>query len=351
MTQSKPRITQMFKWSTAVLVLILMAGTSVLTNAQQLRDSFRRVKPSVVIVHAEEARPGPARPGDVDDAGLGSGVLISSDGKILTAAHVIEGEGRLIVEFANEERIPARVIASSVLADVALIQCERVPGFAVAAKLGDSDLVETGDDIFIVGAPYGLSNTLTVGRISARRPDQARNGILSSVEFLQTDATINPGNSGSPVFNKDGEVIGIVSSILTDSGELQGVGFAATVNAARAKLFDGASAQSGIEGVLIFGPFARALNLPQPAGFLVSSVERESVAERLGLKGGQLGAVIDTQTILLGGDVILEVNGVAVDGTRQSYLNVLSKIGRPASKTPLRARILRGSKIIELSTK
>lgn len=342
----------MFKSSTAALVLIIIAGTSVLTNAQQLRDSFRRVKPSVVIVHAEEGkRPGPSRPGDADDSGLGSGVLISKDGKILTAAHVIEGEGRLVIEFANEERIPARVISSSASADVALIQCDRVPGSAIAATLGDSDLVETGDDIFIVGAPYGLSYTLTVGRISARRPDQGRNGILSSVEFLQTDAAINAGNSGSPVFNRAGEVIGIVSSILTDSGEFQGVGFAATVNAARAKLFDGASSRSGLEGVLIFGPMARALNLPQPAGFLVSSVDRESVAEQLGLKGGELGVVIDTQTVLLGGDVILEVNGVVVEGSRQSYLNVLSKIGRPESKTPLRAKILRGSKIIELSTK
>ncbi len=342
----------MFKSTKSVLVLIIIVGTSVLTNAQQLRDSFRRAKPSVVIVHAEEARrPDPSRPSDIDDSGLGSGVLISSDGKILTAAHVIEGEGRLLVEFANEERVPARVISSSASADVALIQCDRVPASAMAAKLGDSDLVETGDDIFIVGAPYGLSYTLTVGRISARRPDHLRNGILSSVEFLQTDAAINAGNSGSPVFNKEGEVIGIVSSILTDSGEFQGVGFAATVNAARAKLLDGESSRTGIEGVLIFGPLARALNLPQPAGFLVSSVEKESLAERLGLKGGELGVVLDTQTVLLGGDVILEVNGVIVEGSRQSYLNVLSKIGRPVSKAPLRARILRGSKIVDLATK
>src|SRR6476619_4221258 len=125
----------MFKLSTAVSVLFIIAGASVLTNAQQLRDSFRRVKPSVVIVHAEEARrPGPSRPGDADDSGLGSGVLISSDGKILTAAHVIDGEGRLVIEFANEERVPARVIASSASADVALIQCDRVPGSAIAAK-------------------------------------------------------------------------------------------------------------------------------------------------------------------------------------------------------------------------
>jgi len=343
--------TTMFKFSTAAL-LVLVFWSCDRVPAQQLRDSFRRAKPSVVIVHAGEAkRPGTGRSGEVDDSGLGSGVLISADGKILTAAHVIEGEGRLLIEFANEEWIPARVVAVSASADVALLQCDRVPKAAIAAKLGDSDSVETGDDIFIVGAPYGLSYTLTVGRISARRPDQERSGILSSVEFLQTDAAINAGNSGSPVFNQAGEVIGIVSSILTDSGEFQGVGFAATVNAARAQVLDGDSSPTGIEGVLVFGALARALNLPQPAGFLVTSVGKESLAERLGLKGGDLATVIDTQELLLGGDVILEVNGVIVDGNRQGYLSVLSKVGNGGSKSPVRCKILRGSKVLQLSTR
>jgi len=195
-----------------------------LAYTQQLRDSFRRVKPSVVVVHSSDPKPtDTTRPGDVADSGLGSGVLISPDGKILTAAHVVEGEDHLVVEFANEEWVPARVVSISAVADVALLQCDRVPKGATPAKLGDSDKAETGDDIFIVGAPYGLSYTLTVGRISARRPDKSRSGLMSSVEFLQTDATVNPGNSGSPVFNKNEEVIGIVSSIISDTDEFKGV--------------------------------------------------------------------------------------------------------------------------------
>ena len=334
------------------VALVVFLSASHLICAQQLRDSFRRVKPSVVVVHSSDPKPGESdRPGEVADSGLGSGVLISSDGKVLTAAHVVAGEDRLVIEFANEEWVPAKVLSMSAIADVALLQCDRVPKGAAPAKLGDSDKVDTGDDIFIVGAPYGLSYTLTVGRISARRPDQSRSGIMSSVEFLQTDATVNPGNSGSPVFNKQEEVIGIVSSIISDSDEFKGVGFAATVNSARAQLLDGNGKQAGIEGLLVIGAFARALNIPQTAGFLVTTVAKGSLAERLGLKGGDLAAVIDNQEVLLGGDIILEIGGTVVDGNRETYRSVFTRIANTEPHGSIRCKILRGGRIVELAAK
>ena len=334
------------------VALVVFICASHLVYAQQLRDSFRRVKTSVVVVHSSDAKPADSsRPGDVADSGLGSGVLISSDGKILTAAHVVAGEDRLVIEFADDEWVPAKVVSVSVIADVALLQCDRVPKGATPAKLGDSDKADTGDDIFIVGAPYGLSYTLTVGRISARRPDQTRSGIMSSVEFLQTDATVNPGNSGSPVFNKQEEVIGIVSSIISETGEFAGVGFAATVNSARAQLLDGNAKQTGIEGLLVIGTFARALNIPQPAGFLVTTVAKGTLAERLGLKGGQLAAVIDNQEVLLGGDIILEIDGTVVDGNRETYRNVFARIANSTSHALVRCKVLRNGRVIELSAK
>jgi len=334
------------------VALVVVLGASHLVCGQQLRDSFRRVKTSVVVVHTSDPKPSNTnRPGEVEDSGLGSGVLISTDGKVLTAAHVVEGEDRLVVEFANDEWVPAKVVSSSASADVALLQCDRVPKGATPAKLGDSDKADTGDDIFIVGAPYGLSYTLTVGRISARRPDRSRSGIMSSVEFLQTDATVNPGNSGSPVFNKDGEVIGIVSSIVSDSGEFQGVGFAATVNSARAQLLDGNDKQAGIEGLLVVGALARALNLPQAGGFLVTTVAKGSLAERLGLKGGELAAVIDTKEVLLGGDVILEIDGTLIDGNRETYRTVFARISTSDSHASVRCKVLRNGRIIELAAK
>src|SRR5919197_1444234 len=136
-----------------VALIVFIWGTHLIC-AQQLRDSFRHVRASVVVVHTSDPKPTDSdRPGEVADSGLGSGVLISSDGKILTAAHVVAGEERLVIEFANAEWVPAKVVSISEVADVALLQCDRVPKGATPAKLGDSDKADTGDDIFIVGAP------------------------------------------------------------------------------------------------------------------------------------------------------------------------------------------------------
>jgi len=199
------------------LILLLVCTSA---SAQQLRDTFRRVKSSVVIVRTGGDQSSPIT-SQMDDSGVGSGVLISKDGQILTAAHVVSSGLPITIEFTDGQRFKAQVVESSLPADLALLKVDRVPAAAAAATLGDSDVVETGDDIFIVGAPYGLSNTLTVGRISARRPDETRGGILSTSEFLQTDAVVNPGNSGSPVFNKAGEVIAIVSNVVSETGEFR----------------------------------------------------------------------------------------------------------------------------------
>jgi S1-C subfamily serine protease len=287
----------------------------------------------------------------VDEEGLGSGVLISKDGKILTAAHVVDKEGEIKVEFTNGERMVARVIASSSSADLALLQVDRVPETVVPARLGDSDTVEAGDDIFIIGAPYGLSYTLTVGRVSARRPDETRGGILSTSEFLQTDAVINPGNSGSPVFNKAGEVVAIVSSVLSESGEFQGVGFAATTNAARALLLDANSTRTGLEGVLVTGVVAKALNVPQSSGFLVTNVTKDSLAEKMGLIGGQLDVVIDDSRLLIGGDIILRINDVPLSGDRRAYRAVFSSLSASQPGTLVRFSVMRAGKLLDLSLK
>src|ERR1051325_7910806 len=239
------------------ITFLILVASCVCASAQELRDTFRRVKSSVVIVRTGGEQSASVA-GQADDSGVGSGVLISKDGKILTAAHVIQGGQPITIEFTDGQRLKAQVIESSVAADVALLQVDRVPAAATAATLGDSDVVETGDDIFIVGAPYGLSNTLTVGRVSARRPDETRGGILGTREFLQTDAMVNPGNSGSPVFNKAGEVVAIVSNVVSDTGDFQGVGFAATVNTARTLFLDRDPFLNGLEGVLVTGIVAKA---------------------------------------------------------------------------------------------
>jgi len=145
-----------------ILVLCFLVNDA-RVDGQQLRDVFRSVQPSVVIVRTEQIGLPPfPQQGLVSSDGLGSGVLISSD-KVLTAAHVVQSADRTVVEFSQGESIPARVIGCSSSADVALLQLERSPANYVAAKLGDSDQAAVGDEIFIVGAPYGISDTLTAG--------------------------------------------------------------------------------------------------------------------------------------------------------------------------------------------
>jgi len=336
------------KYKVSILLSIVLAPGAV-ASAQQLRETFRRVKSSVVIVRTGDQSAPIA--GQADDSGVGSGVLISKDGKILTAAHVVQRGQPITIEFTDGQRVKAQIVELSVSADHALLQVDRVPDAAAAAKLGDSDVVETGDDMFVVGAPYGLSNTLTVGRVSARRPDETRGGILSTSEFLQTDAVVNPGNSGSPVFNKAGEVVGIVSSVISDTEEFHGVGFAATINTARSLLLDRDPFLVGLDGVLVTGVVAKALNVPQPAGFLVTNVARESLAEQMGLIGGQVEAVIDNENLLIGGDVILKINNAAVTVDRRAYRLLFSNIARSNAGSTVHCTVLRAGKTVDLSLK
>ena len=152
-----------------VLSLLTFSTLSITTNAQQLRDAFRKVSQSVVIVRTKrvEVAPSADEPMAIID-GLGSGVLISNDGKVLTAAHVVQTADVAIVEFSDGQIITARVIGSDVQSDVALLQLKEMPKGVAPATLGDSDKVEVGDEIFVIGAPYGISQTLSVGHLSGR---------------------------------------------------------------------------------------------------------------------------------------------------------------------------------------
>jgi S1-C subfamily serine protease len=151
--------------------------------------------------------------------------------------------------------------------------------------------VQIGEQVFVVGAPLGITHTLTVGHLSARhKPNATFSGMLTA-EFFQTDAAINRGNSGGPMFDLKGEVIGIVSSILSQSGGSDGLGFAATSNIARRLLLDEPSVWSGLDGYLLIGEAARAFNLPVgfEAGLLVQRVALGSPADQLGVRGGKYG--------------------------------------------------------------
>ena len=342
------------------LILSLLA-ISVTTNAQQLRDAFRKVSQSVVIVRTKrvEIAPSADEPMSIVD-GLGSGVLISNDGKVLTAAHVVQTADVAMVEFSTGQAISARVVGSDVQSDVALLQLKEMPKGVTPATLGDSDKVEVGDQIFAIGAPYGISQTLSVGHLSGRHRLNRTNQ-STSVEFLQTDAAINTGNSGGPMFDMAGNVIGIVSSIMSHTGGSEGLAFATAANTATQLLLERKPFWSGIDGLVVTGAMAKALNLPQPAGVLVQRIGDGSIGSQLGINPGSLRATIRGMDILLGGDVILSVNNIAIiDPTSaqslgnltsdENYEKIYNSVAALKPGDPLVVTVFRDGKVLKLTT-
>jgi S1-C subfamily serine protease len=328
---------------------IIFAAASV--GAESLAEVFERVDPTVVEIATTETalpnRTGTTTPTSV--RGLGSGFLISADGLIMTAAHVVQAADEMAVRFVDGTVTRARVEASDPAADVALIRAQSVPEGNPVADLGDSDAVRVGDEVFVVGAPMGIAHTLTVGHVSGRRTMSKLYGDLESAELLQTDAAINTGNSGGPMFNLDGEVIGIVSHIISSSGGSQGLGFVVTIELARRLLLEEPTPWTGLDGYLLQGQLAAALNVPGGVGILVQRVASGSPAARLDLRPGSIGATIGGEQLTLGGDVILSVQGtsLAAEGAAATIREALRSLG-PEDR--LTVQVLRDGQVLDLTT-
>ena len=345
-----------------LLNLVTLSFISTTANAQQLRDAFRRVHESVVIVKTKqvEIAPSPNQSLAMID-GLGSGVLISDDGKILTAAHVVQTADVAYVQFVDGQEIRAHVIGSDIRSDLALLQLEQVPKGVAPARLGDSDKMEVGDEVFVIGAPYGIGQTLSVGHLSGRHRLNNNNDTGPSAEFLQTDAAVNRGNSGGPMFDIDGNVIGVVSTMMSQSGGSEGLAFVTASNTARRLFLDHKPFWSGIDGTVVAGDFAKALNLPKPSGFLVMHVADGSIGSRLGIQPGTLRATIQGTEILLGGDVILSVNDVEISAPEpgdqlssvtldQNYVKIYDSIAALKPGATLVVTVFREGKVLKLTT-
>ncbi len=200
--------------------------------------------------------------------------------------------------------------------------------------------------MFVVGAPYGIGHTLTVGHVSARyRPGIY--DVMALAELLQTDAAINPGKSGGPMFNMAGQVIGVASHNISKSGGFEGLGFAVTINVARRLLLDEPSSWSGLRSVLVTGNLAKALNLPQSAGLLVQQVAANSPAAQLGLRAGTIDATIDGRAMLVGGDVILTVLGVPVG--QENYEERRRRVRQLPPGAAVTVTVLRDGQLVTLS--
>lgn len=340
-------------WSTAAIawLLILFAWPGQASEPEPaLEDLFGAVNKSVVLVRTWE-RMVIARDGFslVPITDLGSGVLISEDGDVLTAAHLVQVADVVRVEFSDGTTVGAKIVTSEPAADLALLRLERVPEGAVIARMGDSDSVRVGQRIFVIGAPFGLSHTLTVGYVSARHPPGSQGGPFNLSEFFQADVAIHRGNSGGPMFNMSGEVIGIVSYMLSQTGAFEGVGFAVTSSSIKELLLARRALWSGISVFSLDRSLAGIFNLPQEAGLLVQRVAAGSPGERLGLLPSYLPAKIGNHELMLGGDIILEVDGIQV-GTFESYLRLRQHLAEIEKGQTVTVKVLRHGRLIELST-
>jgi serine protease Do len=333
----------------AWLMLLALApvGLPAPVAAQDLVQLFRKVSPSVGVIRAK-GRDVTAS-GQVRFNETGSGVLISTDGKMMTAAHVVAAMDEINVEFLGGETVSAKVIASEVAADLSLLQLERVPKGALVAKLADSNTVDVGRQVIVVGAPYGLSYSMSVGWISARWAPNTVYKTMPLAEFFQTDATINTGNSGGPMFDLAGEVIGIVSHNISKGGGSEGLGFVVTINTAKQLLLAKKSFWGGLEGQILSDAMADLLNLPAGAtGFLIKSVAKGSPGDDMGLRGGTSFATIDGQQVVLGGDILLSVDGIPA-GSAANMAKIRDNLSAARPGTPVKGTILRAGRVLEVN--
>jgi serine protease Do len=188
---------------------------------------------------------------------------------------------------------------------------------------------------------------LSSGYINGVTKNAQSNNPFTDVEFFQTDASINTGNSGGPIFNLKGEVVGVVSQILTRSGGFEGIGFAATSNVAKRLLLEQEVFWSGMEVVPLTGALAKALNVTQASGLLVQRVALRTPASYIGLRGGNIEAIISDQRILLGGDIILLINGTEFNLSDATLNEIVKNAKKPNAGKTLTMEVLReGRRII-----
>lgn len=265
---------------------------------------YNKILPSVVTIFtANEVF---LEQGRTQQGGIGSGVLISPDCHVLTAAHVISGAGQIIVKTQDGEMRPAEVLFSDTSADIALVKLITPAPELKHAEMGNSDELVVGQSAYAIGSPYGLENSFSVGTISAIRSFGRYYDASIEARYIQTDAAINSGNSGGPLLNSKAQVIGIASQILSVSGGFQGIGFVVPINTAKELLALKDRFWLGIEGVYLNRDgISRLMNHDLEGGFLIERVQMGSPADQAGLVGGSIPSKMLGRDFLLGGDLIL----------------------------------------------
>ena len=293
---------------------------------------YKRDAPGVVQITATTVTTTPADPFGFTPAqkqteeSLGSGFVIDKAGHIVTNYHVIAGAEKVQVSFSGGDQIVATVVGKDPSTDVAVLKIDTHARALTPLSLGDSDAVRVGDEVYAIGNPFGYTRTLTSGLVSAVQRQISAPNSLPIDNAIQTDAAINHGNSGGPLIDADGRVIGVTSQISTGNTGGQGnigIGFAVPINTVRtvaAQLIRTgkvAHAYLGISVLPITGQLAQLFNLPTKTGLLVETVDPGSGAAKAGLRAGHTDVIVQGTTYPLGGDIIVAVDGNPVSTFEQ----------------------------------
>jgi putative serine protease PepD len=282
--------------------------------------------------------------------GAGSGFVIDPRGYILTNFHVVQEAQSIEVVLGDQTRYPAKMVGADQRNDVALVKIDPKGKSLVALTLGDSSALQVGQKVLAIGNPFGFQSTLTTGVVSALGRTVQTSQTTFIDEAIQTDAAINRGNSGGPLINSHGEVIGINSAIYTPSGTTAGIGFAIPINTAKSiahdLMTDGRvhTAFLGIETLPVGGYLADALDLPVQEGLLVETVTPNGPAAKAGIRGGDRSAQAGMRRIYIGGDILIGIDGAKV--ANQFDVNILLNHKRPGDTVTL--SVYRGGKKLDL---
>ena len=339
--------------------------TASATNGKALTTSeiYDRTAPGVVQVTTKsivQSQSDPFSPGQsqsqVQEA-LGSGFVIDKQGHIVTNYHVVEGANSIEVLFSNNVTTKATVVGTDESTDVAVLKVDVSPSALTPLSFGDSSALEVGDGVVAIGNPFGLDRTITAGIVSAiyNLEDSSTASPLRSptnnfpIAAIQTDAAINHGNSGGPLINSVGQVIGVNSAIETGStsqGNV-GIGFAVQSNTVKqvvAQILESGKASHAYLGVgfkPITSELASLYRLPVKEGLLVTEVTKGSGAAKAGLKGGTRDVTVSGHTYTIGGDIIVAADGESI-GSSAGKLNTIIAGHKPGDKLEL--EIYRGDK-------
>ena len=294
-------------------------------------EVYQRARPGVVRVATESLVKSSDPLGffqtSQEERGLGSGFVIDKGGYVVTNYHVVQNAQRIRVSFSNNESMSARLVGKDPSTDVAVLKVDAVPRALRPLALGDSDGVRVGDEVVAIGNPLGYERTVTSGIVSGvGRSIQAPNMSLID-QVIQTDAAINQGNSGGPLLNSAGRVIGVNTQIATENGGNVGLGFAVPINTVKdvaAQIIEKGHvehAELGLYAQEITPDIARLFHLPAHRGLLVTDVAAESGAAKSGLQAGYQHVTVDGETYVMGGDLI-----VAADGRQLTSVEALREL-------------------------